>query len=57
MNSKKWGVYAKSKKAAKTLAYILGYYYAPKVHSSGYYGHYHDSKHIIHIWFGERLYY
>lgn len=28
---------------------------APEVHGRGYYGHYHDKNHLIHIWYGGPL--
>ena len=46
------GVYTQQQAAAKALAVLFGGYSAPKVHHSGYYGHYHDSTHSFHIWFG-----
>ena len=47
-----WGIYADSQSAAKALAYVLGGTNPPEVHSSGMYGHYHDSTHTFHIWYG-----
>ena len=49
-----WGIYAKSQQAAKTLAVALGYTGTPRYIPGGY-PHYHDGKHIIHIWYGERI--
>lgn len=54
-----WGIYADSKVAAKTLAFGTECNDKPEVHQYGGYGHYHDSHHLIHIWFGkpqERIY-
>ena len=50
-----WGIYADSKVAAKMLAFGTGCYDAPEVHGYGGYGHYHDSHHFVHIWFGSPL--
>lgn len=50
-----WGIYADSKVAAKTLAFGTGCNDKPEVHQYGGYGHYHDSHHLIHIWFGQPL--
>lgn len=47
-----WGIYADSQPAAKLLAVMTRSYKAPEVHGRGYYGHYHDRKHLIHIWYG-----
>lgn len=57
IKSKKWGIYADSQEDAKTLAVVLNSDAAPKVHGSGYYGHYHDKTHQIHIWYGQPLFY
>lgn len=51
-----WGVYADSQSAAKALAVVLGSNKPPEVHGQGAYGHYHDGKHTIHIWYGSRIY-
>lgn len=56
-NSSCWGIYADSQVAAKTLAVALGYNKKPEVHRSGYYAHYHDEKHIIHIWYSGKIWY
>ena len=47
-----WGMYSTSQMYACGLATVLGCTSAPEVHGSGYYGHYHDKDHIIHIWYG-----
>lgn len=52
-----WGIYADSQEAAKTLAFALGGYSPPEVHNSGYYAHYHDGQHKIHIWYGSKIWY
>ena len=57
IKSKKWGVYADSQEEAKTLAVVLKSDVAPEIHGSGYYGHYHDKTHQIHIWYGQPLFY
>lgn len=49
---KLWGIYADTQPAAKALAVATGSYKAPEVHKHGHYGHYHDRKHLIHIWYG-----
>lgn len=48
-----WGIYADKKYAAKALAFVLKSDSAPKVHGRGFYGHYHDKNHLIHIWYGK----
>ncbi len=48
-----WGIYADKKYAAKALAFVLRSDSRPEVHGRGYYGHYHDKNHLIHIWYGE----
>jgi len=53
-NSNCWGVFADSQVAAKTLAVALGYTSAPQGISGGY-RHYHDGKHRIHIWYGQKI--
>ena len=52
-----WGIYASTKSAAKALAFVFGSTAHPEVHGWGMYGHYHDSTHTFHIWFGGVLYY
>ena len=52
-----WGIYADTQSAAKALAVVLGYSGKPEVHGDGYYGHYHDADHIIHIWYGSPVHY
>lgn len=54
--TKKWGVYTKHQAYAKALAVMLKCKDAPQVHSSGMYGHYHDSAHKIHIWYGNPIF-
>ena len=56
-NKKVWGVYADSQSAAKALSVVLGSQEVPKVAGIGNYGHYHDGKHLIHIWFGKKIYF
>ena len=51
-----WGIFADSQTAAKALAVVFGYTGAPEVHGVGYYGHYHDSTHSFHIWYGKPIY-
>ena len=48
-----WGIYADKKYAAKALAFVLGANSKPEVHGKENYGHYHDKKHLIHIWYGD----
>ena len=52
-----WGIYTKEQPYAKTLAILYG---AKKkkaeVHGSGYYGHYHDRDHNVHIWYGGKIF-
>ena len=57
IKSSNWGIYADSQSDAKALATVLKSTDSPKVHDSGYYGHYHDKTHQIHIWFGQPIYY
>lgn len=47
-----WGIYTYSQSAAKALAFVFGCTAPPEVHGWGMYGHYHDSTHTFHIWFG-----
>ena len=54
---KNWGIYTDSQYSAKVLAVVFKNDDPPEIHKSGYYGHYHDSTHSFHIWYGERLYY
>ena len=56
-NTKDWGIYTNSQQYAKYLALATGCNAQPEVHSSGMYGHYHDSQHKIHIWYGGMLNY
>lgn len=57
VRSSKWGIYADSQGEAKALAVVLKCRKEPEVHDSGYYGHYHDKNHKIHIWYGQIIYY
>ena len=57
LGSGHWGIYSDSQVAAKALAVTFGYTSPPEVHGSGMYGHYHDSTHTFHIWFGGVLTY
>lgn len=50
--SSDWGMYTTNQAYACALATMLGCTTQPEVHGSGYYGHYHDKNHIIHIWYG-----
>ena len=50
--SDKWGIYAHDQQHAKALASVCGAWESPEVHGSGKYGHYHDSTHTFHIWYG-----
>jgi len=43
--------------AAKKLAVSVGCVKPPEVEDVGYFGHYHDFTHTIHIWYGYPLYY
>ena len=52
-----WGIYADSQSAAKALAVVFGFSSRPEVHASGMYGHYHDSTHTFHIWYGGQISY
>ena len=52
-----WGIYAKKQSAAKALASVFRYTSSPEIHGSGKYGHYHDSTHSFHIWFGSAFIY
>lgn len=47
-----WGMYTTNQPYACALATMLGCTSKPEVHGSGYYGHYHDKNHIIHVWYG-----
>jgi len=55
--NRQWGIYADTQSAAKALAVVLGSSEKPKVHGSGYYGHYHDFTHTFHIWYGGKIIY
>ena len=39
----------------KNQIFVLKADSSPKVHGRGYYGHYHDKNHLIHIWYGEPI--
>ena len=52
-----WGIYTHYQVHAKALAVSIGVVTPPKVHGSGKYGHYNDSGHSLHIWFGGMLNY
>ncbi len=52
-----WGIYADSQSSAKALAVVFGFSARPEVHASGMYGHYHDSTHTFHIWYGGEISY
>ncbi len=64
-DSKDWGVYTHSQAYAKALAVVLGWnenpdsmHGLPEAHGHGrlgYYGHYHDFTHSMHIWYGGQL--
>jgi len=53
----KWGIYTYTQEAAKKLAVSVGCVKPPEVEDVGYFGHYHDFTHTIHIWYGYPLYY
>lgn len=55
--SENWGIYADSQSAAKALATVFGCTERPEAHASGMYGHYHDSTHTFHIWYGGKITY
>ncbi len=57
LGSGQWGIYTNSQTAAKALAIVLGYNSAPEVEGTNMYGHYHDSTHSFHIWFGGKMSY
>lgn len=50
-----WGIYTHDQSAAKALAVVLGNNDRPEYHGSGMYGHYHDSTHSFHIWYGGKI--
>lgn len=52
-----WGIYTSNKRDAKSLAVVTGSNAKPEVHGDGYYGHYHDRYHMIHIWYGSKANY
>ncbi len=52
MGKGEWGIYSHSQYAAKALATVLGCTEPPEIHGAGMYGHYHDSTHTFHIWYG-----
>jgi hypothetical protein len=45
-------MYTTNQAYACALATMLGCTSKPEVQGPGYYGHYHDKNHIIHIWYG-----
>lgn len=50
--------YTEDQSHARMLAIIFGAgKYSPEVHGNGQYGHYHDSTHSFHIWFGAPIIY
>ena len=49
---RKWGIYTAEQSDAKALAVTVGVWGPPEVHGINYIGHYHDSQHKFHIWFG-----
>ena len=51
-----WGIYTPQQSDAKALAIVVGATSQPEVHKD-YYGHYHDSTHSFHIWYGTRVSY
>ena len=55
--SSNWGIYTNNQTAAKALAIVFGFAGKPEVHGSGMYGHYHDSTHTFHIWYGGKITY
>jgi len=52
-----WGVYTPRQEHAAALANVFGAYASPRVHDSGYFGHFHDGTHSFHIWFGDPIWY
>ena len=50
-----WGIYTHDQSHARALAQVLGNTRAPEYHGAGMYGHYHDSTHTFHIWFGSKI--
>ena len=50
-----WGIYTRYQTNAKALAVVFGCNNPPEYHGYGYYGHYHDSTHSFHIWYGEPI--
>ena len=55
---KEWGIYSSYQPYAKALAIVLSCnLFAPEVNGSGYYGHYHDFHHCLHIWYGSKIFY
>ena len=53
----KWGIYTNNQAYAKASAVAFGCTQKPEVNGNGYYGHYHDAKHLYHIWFGGKIWY
>ncbi len=52
-----WGIYTNKQSHARALAVAVGATKPPEVHGSGMYGHYHDKKHKVHIWYGGKKFY
>ena len=54
-----WGIYTVQQGHAKMLALLVSanQIEPPKVHGHKKYGHYHDSTHSFHIWYGDPIYY
>ena len=51
------GIYTEEQVHAKVLAVAVGATKEPEIHNSGYYGHYHDGAHNVHIWYGNPIEY
>ena len=54
----KIGIYTRYKVDAAKLAYVLGGIFStkPEIHgelSAGYFYHFHDIRHLIHVWYSE----
>lgn len=56
-----YGMYTYKQAHAKQLALESAFpviiFGGPEVQASGYYGHYHDSRHVYHIWYGKPINY
>lgn len=48
-------IYALEQAHAKALAMAMKGDKPPEYHGTGYYGHYHDSTHSFHIWYGSPI--